>query len=59
MMSIAVKLCPATDDSGKPVYLLEHLSSTTKMLGPDQEQLAKDSAGYFGVYSGKRYKLDS
>lgn len=67
MMSIAVKLCAATDECGKAVYLVEHLSRNTLaksdhraatlslMLGPDHEILTPVGVWFFGIDSGKRY----
>lgn len=70
-MSVAVKLCAATDERGKQVYLVEHQSrcelantddraaTRSLMLGPDNERLLPDGAWFLGVHSGKRYKRDS
>jgi len=70
--------CPSscareTDEAGRPIYLIERLSSVRtslddsikslavpcSMLGPDHEQLAADGDWFRGVQSGKRYRLDA
>jgi len=70
---MSIKLRKGTDESGRPIYLIERLSSARtsldaslpsaavkcSMLGPDHEQLAADGDGFRGVQSGKRYTLDA
>jgi len=70
-MAIASRLCPATDECGKRVYLVEYHSHGTRtmagaaaetlhlMLGPDHERLCKNGARFFGEHSGKRYTPDA
>jgi len=70
---VSIKLRKGTDEAGRPIYLIERLTSArtsldaslgsipapSSMLGPDHEQLAADGAEWFrGVHSGKRYRLD-
>ena len=70
---VSIKLRKGTDEAGRPIYLIERMSTVrtsldaslgsvpapSSMLGPDHEQLAADGAEWFrGVHSGKRYRLD-
>ena len=71
--TMSIKLRKGTDESGRPIYLIERLSSVRtslddslkslgvpcSMLGPDHEQLAADGDWFRGVQSGKRYRLDA
>jgi hypothetical protein len=70
---MSIKLRKGTDESGRPIYLIERLTSVRtsldaslptaaapcSMLGPDHEQLAVDGDWFRGVQSGKRYRLET
>ena len=70
---MSIKLRKGTDESGRPIYLIERMTSVRTsldaslpavpapctMLGPDHEQLAADGDWFRGVQSGKRYRLET
>jgi hypothetical protein len=67
---MSIKLRKGTDETGRPIYLIERMTAARStagavpaqpcsMLGPDHEQLAPDGTWFRGVHSGKRYKLDA
>lgn len=70
---MSIKLRKGTDESGRPIYLIERMSSARtsldaslpsvpgpcSMLGPDHEQLAADGDAFRGVQSGKLYRLET
>jgi len=69
---MSIKMRKGTDEGGRPIYLIERLSTVRTsldasvptvplpclMLGPDHEQLAADGEWFRGVHSGKRYRLE-
>ena len=69
---MSIKMRKGTDEGGRPIYLIERVSTArssldtlvsspaqVSMLGPDHEQLAADGDWFRGVHSGKRYKLET
>jgi hypothetical protein len=72
-IQMSIKLRKGTDESGRPIYLIERMTTVRtsldaslpniakpcSMLGPDHEQLAADGDWFRGVQSGKRYRLDA
>jgi hypothetical protein len=70
---MSIKLRKGLDEAGRPIYLIERMTSLRtsldaslpaaatpcSMLGPDHEQLAADGEWFRGVQSGKRYRLET